>query len=184
MTAPRSGERPSYGIDAPGLVRGFFVGGASVLAAAVGLRMSRWTRGTWFVVGGPVLGLGAAYGVGMGGYMLYYSLIGKIRERHRLLDLVPWSGDETVLDVGCGRGLLLVAAAGRVPQGRAVGIDIWQAEDQSGNRPDAALANAQVEGVESRVAVQTADMRHLPFPDGSLIVQLKLTHFHGYLVVP
>lgn len=38
---------------------------------------------------------------------------------------------------GVRKGLLVVAAAGRVPSGRAVGIDLWQAEDQSGNRPEA-----------------------------------------------
>ena len=38
--------------------------------------------------------------------MLYTSKIGKVRGRDRLLDRLPWRGDEQVLDVGCGRGLL------------------------------------------------------------------------------
>jgi cyclopropane fatty-acyl-phospholipid synthase-like methyltransferase len=33
-------------------------------------------------------------------------------------------GDETVLDVGPGHGLLLIGAAKRLPRGRAMGIDL------------------------------------------------------------
>ena len=84
-----------------------------------------------------------------------------------LLDLVRLSGDERVLDIGCGRGLMVVGAAKRLPHGKAVGIDIWQAEDQSDNHQDAALYNASLEGVADRIEVQTADMRQLPFPDQS-----------------
>jgi cyclopropane fatty-acyl-phospholipid synthase-like methyltransferase len=44
-------------------------------------------------------------------------------------------GDETVLDVGYGRGLHLIGAAKRLTTGKAPGVDIWQAEDLSGNLP-------------------------------------------------
>src|SRR4029077_7277514 len=104
--------------------------------------------------------------LGMGSWMLYSSKYSKIPERERLLDLIPWRGDETVLDVGCGRGLMLIGAAKRLTTGTAAGIDIWQTEDLSGNHPDAALENARLEGVADRVTVSTADMRQIPFPDG------------------
>jgi len=110
------------------------------------------------------------YTLCMGCFMLYGSLVGKVCARHKLLGLLPWSGDELVLDVGCGRGLLLTAAARRVPCGRAVGIDLWLAKDQSGNRSEATLANAQAEGVAERVAVLTGDARHLPFDDDAFDV--------------
>ena len=169
-TTERTRQRPSYGIDAPGLVKGFFLGGALAFTIALAAGLSPWPGGTVAVVVASLAGLAAVYALGMGCYMLYGSLVGKVRERHRLLALVPWSGSEAVLDVGCGRGLLLVAAAGRVPSGRAVGIDLWQAEDQSGNRPEATLANARAEGVAERVEVQTGDARQPPFPDGSFDV--------------
>jgi cyclopropane fatty-acyl-phospholipid synthase-like methyltransferase len=54
-----------------------------------------------------------------------------------LLDRIEWTGQEEVLDVGCGRGLMLIGAAKRLTTGKATGIDIWQAEDLSGNRPEA-----------------------------------------------
>jgi len=37
--------------------------------------------------------------------------VGKVRERERLLDTLTWRGDEQVLDLGCGRGLMLIGAA-------------------------------------------------------------------------
>ncbi|MBA0085829.1 MAG: 50S ribosomal protein L11 methyltransferase, partial [Acidobacteria bacterium Pan2503] len=57
--------------------------------------------------------------------MLFYSKVGKLALRERLLDKIPWRGDESVLDVGCGRGLLAVGAAKRVSSGTVTGVDVW-----------------------------------------------------------
>jgi ubiquinone/menaquinone biosynthesis C-methylase UbiE len=95
--------------------------------------------------------------------MVWYSRVRKLRERERLLDLVPWRGDEQVLDVGCGRGLLLNAAARRLSSGRAVGVDLWQGADLSGNRPEATLENA----------------RKLPFADASFDVVVSCLALHN-----
>src|SRR5262249_137092 len=111
-------------------------------------------------------GLFAGMGlVATGLWMAWDSKIGKVTRRERLLDRLTWKGDEHVLDVGCGRGLMLIGAARRLSTGKATGIDIWQAEDLSGNILDATLENARREGVADRVDVQSADMRQLPFPD-------------------
>jgi cyclopropane fatty-acyl-phospholipid synthase-like methyltransferase len=67
--------------------------------------------------------------------MIWDSKVGKLWARDRLLDGLELRGDETVLDVGCGRGLLLIGAAKRLTTGKAPGVDIWQAEDLSGNLP-------------------------------------------------
>lgn len=157
--------RIDYGIDAPGLVRTFFALGAVVLAAALVVGLGPWLDVPWNVGGGGVLGLAATYLLGMGGFMVYGSKVGKLRRRDRLLDLVPWTGAERVLDVGCGRGLMLIGAAKRLTTGKAVGIDLWRAEDQSDNTADATLSNARLEGVVERVEVRTADMRSLGFGD-------------------
>src|SRR5438270_621724 len=47
-----------------------------------------------------------------------------------LLDRLDLRGDERLLDVGCGRGAVLLMAARRLPRGRAVGVDVWSARDQ------------------------------------------------------
>jgi arsenite methyltransferase len=90
-----------------------------------------------------------------------------------------WKGTETVLDVGCGLGVMLIGAAKRLTTGTATGIDIWQTQDLSGNNPDATLENARREGVEGRVTVKTADMRQIPFPDGHFDVIVSNAAIHN-----
>ncbi|HMG26513.1 MAG TPA: class I SAM-dependent methyltransferase [Acidimicrobiia bacterium] len=149
-------RRPDYGVDAPGVVRAFGVAaGAGFALAIVGIAVDlRWLFWAGF-------GIFAYFGV-LTGLHLRYSRVSKLRERARVLDAARLDGQETVLDVGCGRGLLLVEAARRLPDGRAVGVDIWSLVDQSRNEPAAPLENARVENV-GPVAVSTADARDLPF---------------------
>jgi len=183
---PESTARPDYGLDAPGVVRNLFlVAGAGpllVVLRAAGI----WPGVVRFSLGGvtfvfPLATMLEWTGAGclaMGIWMIRSSRVGKVRDRERLLDAIHWTGAETVLDVGCGRGLMLVGAAKRLRSGRATGVDIWQAEDLSGNRPEATLENARLEGVADKVEVKTADMRKLPFPDATFdaIVSSKAIH--------
>lgn len=159
--------KPDYGIDAPGLMRGFLIGGACAFALGCLAAIALGGQGFLGVASIVACAIPALYLTGMGGFMAYESKYAKPRERERLLDLIAWRGDERVLDVGCGRGLMLVGAARRLTSGTATGVDIWRSEDQSANTPDAALANAALEGVADRVTVETADMRALPFGDSS-----------------
>jgi ubiquinone/menaquinone biosynthesis C-methylase UbiE len=115
----------------------------------------------------------------MAAYMTWSSRTGKRLEREKLLDRVTWRGTERVLDVGCGRGLMLVGAAKRLSTGSAVGIDLWQQEDLEGNGPDGALENAKLEGVGDRVQVQTGDMRKLVFGDGAFDVVVSKAAIHN-----
>lgn len=163
-------ESPDYGLDAPGLVRFFFLAGACAIASLV-MALVFLSGGTWVgLVAVALAALSAIYLVGMGSLMLFWSKVIKVREREQTLDLIDWRGDERVLDVGCGRGLLMIGAALRLKTGQSVGIDIWAAKDQSGNSPEAARNNAIKAGVPDRVEIQTADMRKLPFAGGSFDV--------------
>ena len=154
-----------YGIDAPGLVRGFLGAGTALVALAVfsdTFAAPRWEWAPWLA---PLFFAAALYPLGMAALMLWTSIVGKVWGREAILDLVSWRGDEAVLDVGCGRGLMLVGAARRLTSGRAVGVDIWLARDQTSNVKAAPLENARIEGVADKVHVETADMRTLPFAD-------------------
>ena len=95
------------------------------------------------------------------------------------LDGLALRGNERLLDVGCGRGAVLMLAAKRLPTGRAVGVDLWSTNDQSGNGERAALHNADLEGVAGRVELHTADMRRLPFPDASFDVLTSSLAIHN-----
>lgn len=167
-----------YGIDAPGLVKIFLIVGA--VAGFVCAALAHWARGNLLLGAVAVVCLlVSTYGLGMFAYMLWSSLVGKVRGREAILDLVTWRGDEHVLDVGCGRGLFLVGAAKRLTTGRAIGVDLWLAKDQSDNTSAAPMENARLEGVKDRVSVQTADMRQLPFPDASFDVVMSAWVVHN-----
>ncbi len=177
--APSNGEKPDYGIDAPGVVRNLFIVAALGLTAFFTARFGLWS-GVIAHVALSYSGLWAGLGCcAMGCWMLYDSKIGKLKERERLLDRVPWRGEEAVLDVGCGRGLLLIGAARRLTTGKATGLDIWQTEDLTGNTPEATLSNARREGVADRVAVKTGDMRKMPFPDATFDVIVSNVAIHN-----
>jgi len=74
---------------------------------------------------------------------------------------------------------MMVGAAKRLKSGRAIGIDIWRAADQSGNDGDAALRNASIERVRERVELQTADMRAMPFGQAGFDVVLSNWVLHN-----
>jgi hypothetical protein len=104
-------ERPRYGIDAPGVIAGFLLGGG-VGAAAAGFALGDGAAATWRPALSALLTTGAIFAV-EGLLMLAYSLAGKYRHRDRMLAAIEWRGDGRVLDVATGRGLLANGAARR-----------------------------------------------------------------------
>jgi len=70
-------------------------------------------------------------------------------------------------------------AARRLPNGRAVGADVWRRRDQSGNSRAAARRNAEAEGVGDRVDLLDADARDLPFPTGSFDMVVNNLAIHN-----
>lgn len=180
-------SRLDYGIDAPGVIRNLLLVTAAGLAIWASAALGLWSGILGFSIGrarvtfplasmAPFLTLGCGF---MAAWMVWDSKIGKIRDRERLLDYVSWKGNERVLDLGCGRGLMLIGAAKRLTTGTAIGIDIWQSEDLSGNRAESTLLNAKLEGVADRVRIETADMRKLPFREGSIDVIVSCAAIHN-----
>lgn len=161
-------QRPRYGVDGPAIPAANGAAGvAFYLAAAL------WpnARITMAAVGTVLLAFTGIY--------LHTTLRGKLRVWERELDRAGLKGNEQLLDLGCGRGAVLIEAARRLPAGRAVGVDLWSGKDQSGNRPEATLANAAAAGVADRVEVHTADMTALPFADGSFDVVTSAMAIHN-----
>lgn len=175
--------RADYGLDAPTLVLRFLLGGGAL--AIVGLAILIWGIHLKGNAGNILASIAVAAlisGIGFlfsGTMMIWSSRYGKMLARDKLLDGLQLGGDETVLDLGCGRGLLLIGAAKRIPHGRAIGIDLWSQQDQRDNRKDATLTNALAEDVVDRVEVRDGDMRKLPFEDASIDVVVANLSIHN-----
>jgi arsenite methyltransferase len=110
---------------------------------------------------------------------LYFTRRGKFIVWAELLDALPLLGAEHVLDMGCGRGAVLCMVAKLVPRGRVVGLDLWRTRDQSGNSPEAAWRNLDLEGVRNRCELQTGDMRMMPFPDSAFDLVVSSLAIHN-----
>jgi SAM-dependent methyltransferase len=175
-------EKPDYGIDAPHVIRNLVLTGLAVIILCSIFRTVKigsvtfllfpgllWSGG-WFIAGGVA--------------MLMYSKVGKFRHRDRMLNQVQWTGAERALDVGTGRGLLLIGAAKRITTGKAVGIDIWNQEDLSGNNLQNLERNIEIEGVAGKTEVKNEDAQNMSFPDGSFDVVVSLACLHNIYDAP
>lgn len=172
-------SQPDYGLDAPRLVRRFAARGVLLVAfAAILYFVNRGSTPGIGPLATAVFFIGIAFAI-VSIVMILSSRVAKIKVRDRILDSIPWRGDENVLDVGCGRGLFLIGAAKRLKTGKATGVDTWQSEDLSGNSAEAALANAKAEGMAGRVKVETADARQLPFAASSFDIALSSLAIHN-----
>lgn len=159
-------RRGSYGIDAPQLLPFLALLAIGNVASAV------LSRTAWPLIGAAAILASAAIG-------LHTSRRGKFLVWSDLLDQLALEGCERILDVGCGRGAVLLLATQHLTTGRAVGVDIWDRKDQSGNSPDATLSNARLEGVADRVEVHTADMTALPFATATFDVVVSSIALHN-----
>jgi arsenite methyltransferase len=110
---------------------------------------------------------------------IYTTLRGKFQVWGELLTQLPLRGDEQILDMGCGRGMVLLMAAQLLTTGKATGVDIWSTHDQSGNAADVARRNAELENVSQRVELVTASMQKLPFPDNSFDMLFSSLAIHN-----
>jgi arsenite methyltransferase len=165
--------RGSYGIDAPYVPFGWLLGGiACLVGAGFGFAWGGVQAGLLPLVIGVLLLLGAAL-------YLYATRRGKFVLWRGILDRLGLRGNEQVLDLGCGRGAVLVLAAGALSTGHAVGIDLWRSMDQSGNAEDVTRRNAELEGVADRVELHTGDITKLPFKDKSFDVVLSNLAIHN-----
>jgi SAM-dependent methyltransferase len=169
-----------YGLDAPRIVRSMFSRAAWIIVIALVLYVVNHSE-----YPGPaarMCGVLALIGLGflaVGAAMVWFSRVAKLRLRDLLLDSLALRGDERVLDVGCGRGLLAIGAAKRLKNGKVVGIDVWNPFDLSGNTPDAAKANVKIEGVADKVRIENGDAQKLVYPDNHYDVVVSNLVLHN-----
>ena len=157
-----------YGIDAPKDQQNLMWRGATFLALGLGIflmnrREYPGPAGAMF----GVLGLIGLVFLALAAAWYWTSKNGKLKLRDDIIGGLNLQGDEKVLDVGCGRGLLLIGAAKKLKgKGKAFGCDIWT-NDLSKNSADATLANVKAEGVADKCKIESADATALPYAEGT-----------------
>ncbi len=166
-------RRGDYGFDAPYIPIGLAI--PAVLAGGVGIILF---ASSWLWLAGFSLVIAVVFALSTISFV-WTTRRGKFIVWDELLNTLALRGDERLLDVGCGRGMIFILAAKRLLTGRAVGVDLWSTADQSGNREQVTLHNAELEGVRDRIEVHTADMRQLPFPDESFDVVTSSLAIHN-----
>ena len=172
-------HRGDYGID--GSFHTVSARGQAIGIAAQTTALAVWAGVSWARGRRVPAALAATSAVGIASSAALYGYatrVGKFVVWDRILDDLRLRGDETVLDLGCGRGAVLLAAAKRLPRGRAIGVDLWRA-DQTDNSPRATLANAALENVADRIELHTADMTALPLADESVDLVVSNLAIHN-----
>lgn len=159
-------RRGSYGIDAP--YAATFLVAVAIGELALALATAKVLPFLAFLL---VSAVAASY--------FYNTLRGKFVIWARILEQLKLRGDERILDMGCGRGAVLLMAAQHLTAGGAVGVDLWRGVDQSGNSTEATQRNAIAEGVADRVQLHTGDMTALPFESNSFDVVLSSLAIHN-----
>lgn len=153
------------------------VGGLAGVICVALLAFAGYAAARGAVIVAVVLGVVGIWLTATGLLFVRFTRVGKFEVWANVLVGLGLRGDERVLDIGCGRGAVLLAVAKLLPRGRAVGVDLWRA-DQTGNRPEATWRNAELEGVEDRIELDTGDMTRLPYDDDAfdLIVSSLAIH--------
>jgi arsenite methyltransferase len=180
LTAPLSAT-PDYGIDAPAVMRNLFLIGTLCLLLGI-FAPSPLHLGPVSLVS-QTFYWPAGFLIGEGLLFLLYVKVGKFRHRDFMLAMHNWRGDEQVLDVGCGRGLLLAGVAKRLAAtngtGHATGLDIWSNVDMGGNAEAATLHNLTLEGIEDRCTLVSQSAAEMSFPDATFDVIVSNLCIHN-----
>jgi arsenite methyltransferase len=179
MTKPIAAwTKPDYGIDAPGALRNLFVFGALALVGGLFVPPVERIGRIDFGLGDTLRGVGTLLLIEALLFLLYVKF-GKFRHRDLMLSLHSWRGDEDVLDVGCGRGLLLAGVAKHLTTGHATGLDIWSNVDMGANSEAATLRNLALEGITARCTLVSDGAQAMPFADNSFNVIVSNLCLHN-----
>jgi len=181
-SAAASGTVANYGLDSPGEIKSMYSRGAWTFAFGFALWFMNRTEypGPGLAMFGA-LALVAGVFVWAGWFMTWSSRTGKLKLRDQLVSMLALSGDEKVLDAGCGLGLMSIGIAKRLDKmGRVTAIDVWDPQIISGSSSDSARRNAKSENVAERILFETCPVHNLHFRDGMFDVVFSFAGIHRF----
>ncbi|MEO9022368.1 MAG: class I SAM-dependent methyltransferase [Ginsengibacter sp.] len=155
-------KKINYGIDAPKVIRNLICIGILLLIIYILLSFNILPQINFlkpsFIFPGICLSTS-------GLLMLAYSKFGKLKHRDRILKLHLWKGDEKVLDVGTGLGLLMIGAAKKLGSGKSYGIDIFNSYNLSDNTIEQTKNNIRLENVADKIEIISENIFKTNFSD-------------------
>ncbi|MFB0561908.1 MAG: class I SAM-dependent methyltransferase [Candidatus Lokiarchaeia archaeon] len=160
-------EKPNYGYVALKPFLGVTIIGIVGLIVALAGFFIDWSL-SWvlLLIGIPVAFVGLYIGAS---YIPMHYLL--LRPRYhinmwkQIFENEGFKGDEHLLDVGCGTGSTSINWAKLLKKGKVIGIDIYSG--MSGNSPDLAYRNAEIEGVIDRVEFKYGNVLEIPYPNNT-----------------
>ena len=169
-------KKINYGIDAPKVIRNLLIIGFILLATSF-LPSDLFPPISTFLHNyalAPGISLIAS------GLLMYaYAKFGKTKHRERILNLYKWKGDEQVLDVGTGLGLLMIGAAKKLTTGKSTGIDIFNKYDLSNNTIEQTKINAALENVSDKTEILVENILKTNFRDNYFDVVVSNLCLHN-----
>jgi len=171
----------NYGLDSPAEIKSMYGRGAWTFAFGFALWFMNRTEypGPGSAMFGALALVAAAF-VWAGWFMTWSSRTGKLKLRDQLVSMLALSGDEKVLDAGCGLGLMSIGIAKRLKTGKVTAVDVWNPQVLSGNSADAAQRNAKAEGVADRIRFEDGDIRHFGYPAANFDVAVSAGALHVF----
>ena len=107
--------------------------------------------------------------IGLSYVPLYFRLLRPPNIQSIWKDIITESmnldGKLSILDIGCGTGLVSISLARQLPQAHVTGIDLFHGV--SGTSPSQQTRNAKLEGVADRVSFKQGNLLKILFPDNS-----------------
>jgi arsenite methyltransferase len=157
-------EKPEYGLYAIKIIAILFsvIEIIGLILLSVGYFVF---NNTYLTISGVIIAVFGVYMI-VAHFLSLYVFIGVDGSRFTLIaKLLELKGNEYVLDVGSGTGRTAVQIAKRLTTGKLVGIDIWDTMELSGNSPERAYTNAEIEGVKAKVEFKFGNVLEIPFND-------------------
>ena len=171
--------KPQYGIDGPLVIKQLAI--SALVAFFAGAIFSHFSvKPSPTILPLLLYGILCSSGCWLAIILMFFSsLYGKYRMRDQLINTLSLQGHEKILDVGCGRGLLLIAATKQLKSGKAIGIDLWSQDDLSNNNATSTNRNAELENVADKIELVTGDMTNMTFKDNTFDVIISSMAVHN-----